>query len=163
MILKEWCKIWRKTNLLFQKWQEFGEFWSEHSKVSKMCTLIGPFCSKYITFDLKKFRGVIFNDIEESCKIWRKTDLLFGKWHEESGKFWSEYTLSLKIGTFVRSFYPKQKMYEFNIYRGVMCYYNGEWCKIWKEMDLSVQNWREEFNKFWPEHLKNWAAFDQSI
>ena len=28
---EEWCKIWRKTDLLFQKWQEFGEFWSEHS------------------------------------------------------------------------------------------------------------------------------------
>ena len=27
---KEWCKIWRKTYFLFQKWQEFGEFWSEH-------------------------------------------------------------------------------------------------------------------------------------
>ena len=23
-------KIWRKTNLLFQKWQEFCELWSEH-------------------------------------------------------------------------------------------------------------------------------------
>ena len=27
---KKWCKIWRKTYFLFQKWQEFGEFWSEH-------------------------------------------------------------------------------------------------------------------------------------
>ena len=23
---EEWCKIWRKTYLLFQKWQKFGEF-----------------------------------------------------------------------------------------------------------------------------------------
>ena len=30
---EDWCKIWRKTDLLFQKWQEFGEFWPEHSKV----------------------------------------------------------------------------------------------------------------------------------
>ena len=28
---EEWCKILRKINLLFQKWQEFGEFWSEYS------------------------------------------------------------------------------------------------------------------------------------
>ena len=56
---EEWFKIWRNTNLLFQKWQEFVEFWSEHSKVSKICTLIGPFRAKYITFDLKKYRGVI--------------------------------------------------------------------------------------------------------
>ena len=27
---EEWCKIWRKDNFLFQKWQEFGELWSEH-------------------------------------------------------------------------------------------------------------------------------------
>ena len=50
---EEWCKIWRKT-YLFQKWQEFGEFLSQHSKVSKIYTLIGPLHAKYITFDLKK-------------------------------------------------------------------------------------------------------------
>ena len=31
---------------------------------------------------------------------------------------------SLKIGTFIGSFYPKQKMYELKIYRGVMCHDN---------------------------------------
>ena len=38
-------------------------------------------------FDLKKYRGVIFHDTEKWCEIWRKTDLWFGKWHEEYGKF----------------------------------------------------------------------------
>ena len=28
---------------------------------------------------------------------------------------------SLKVGTFIGLFYPKQKMYEIKIYRGVMC------------------------------------------
>ena len=51
--IEEWCKIWRKIDLLFKKWQEFGELWSEHSKVSKICSLIGPFGAKYLTFDLK--------------------------------------------------------------------------------------------------------------
>ena len=69
---KDWCKIWRKTDLLFQKWQEFGEFWPEQSKVSKMCTFIGSYCAKYLKFDLKKYRGVIFHDTESWCKIWRK-------------------------------------------------------------------------------------------
>ena len=27
---KEWYKIWRETYFLFQKWQKFDEFWSEH-------------------------------------------------------------------------------------------------------------------------------------
>ena len=38
-------------------------------------------------FDLKIYRGVIFHDTEEWCEIWRKTDLWFGKWHEEFCKF----------------------------------------------------------------------------
>ena len=41
-------------------------------------------------FDLKKYRGVIFHDTEEWCKIWRKTDLWFGKWHEKYRKFSQE-------------------------------------------------------------------------
>ena len=37
---------------------------------------------------------------------------------------------SLKIGTLVGSFYPKKKMYELKIYRGVLSHDNKEWCKI---------------------------------
>ena len=33
---------------------------------------------------------------------------------------------SLKIGTLMRFFYPKQKMFELKIYQGVMCYENKE-------------------------------------
>ena len=99
---EEWFKIWRKTNLLFQKWQESGEFWSEHSKVSKMCTLIGPSRAKNITFNLKKCRGNIFQDTEDSCKIWKKTDFWIGKWHAKFGKFSSEH---LKVSKFVLSWY----------------------------------------------------------
>ena len=66
---EDWCKIWRKTDLLFQKWQEFGEIWPEHSKVYKTCTFICSYCAKYLMFDLKKYRGVIFHDTEGWCKI----------------------------------------------------------------------------------------------
>ena len=34
------------------------------------------------------------------------------------------------------------------MYRGVIRDENEEWCKIWKGIDESVQNWHEEFNKF---------------
>ena len=27
---EDWCEIWRKTDLLFKKWQESGGFWPEH-------------------------------------------------------------------------------------------------------------------------------------
>ena len=46
-------------------------------------------------------------------------------------------------------------MYELKIYRGViMCHDNEEWCKIWRGIDWSFENWHEELDKFWPEHLK---------
>ena len=59
----------------------------EHSKVSKICTLMGSFWSRYIMFEIKKYRGVMFNSPEDWCKMWIKTDLYFQKWHEEFGKF----------------------------------------------------------------------------
>ena len=73
------------------------------TQFSKICTVICPSCAKYITFDQKKYRGVIVNDTEESCKIWRKTDLWFGKWHEEFGRFSSEH---LKMSKLVLSWGP---------------------------------------------------------
>ena len=59
-------------------------------------TLICSF--SYITFDLKKYMGVIFHDTEEWCNIWRKTDLKFRKWHEEYGKFSPEHLKVSKLG-----------------------------------------------------------------
>ena len=35
-----------------------------------------------------------------------------------------------------------------------ICYDNEEWCKIWRGINLSFQNWHEEFDEFWPEYLK---------
>ena len=48
----------------------------------------------------------------------------------------------------------KLKMYEFKIYRGVMCHENEEWCKNWKGINLPVQNWHKKFDEFWSEHSK---------
>ena len=33
---EEWCKIWRKNDLLFKKWQEFREFWSKQSSLKNL-------------------------------------------------------------------------------------------------------------------------------
>ena len=51
---------------------------------------------------------------------------------------------------------------------GVIYHGNEEWCKNWGGIDLPVQNWNEEFNKFWLKHSKiskmcTLPAFDQSI
>ena len=68
-----------------------------------------PFSAKYITFYLKKYRGVIFHDNEESCKIWRKADLWFGKWHEKLGKFSPEHSKVTKLGFWWDPFIQNRK------------------------------------------------------
>ena len=68
----EWCKIWKITDLVFQKWQEFGEFWSKHSKVSKIRTLIGTFCAKCITFDQKSTEELPFMTLKSHSKFQEK-------------------------------------------------------------------------------------------
>ena len=90
-------KISRGIDLLFQNWpKEFEKFWPERSKVSKIFTLMGSFWAKYILFELKKYRGVIFHKTEEGYKIWRRIDSLFKNWHKEFDKFWPEHSKSLK-------------------------------------------------------------------
>ena len=85
---EELCKNWRGTDLLVQNIHEkFDKFWPEHSKISKICTLMGCFWPKYIMLELNKYRGVMFDGTEYWCKIWRKIDLWFEKWHEEITKF----------------------------------------------------------------------------
>ena len=110
---EEWCTIWGKTDLLFQKWQEFGEFWPKHSKVSKICTFIVSFCAKYITFDQKGTEELSYitlkNEKEEWCKIWRKTDLWFAKWHENFGKFSPEHLKVSKLGLWWDHFVQSRK------------------------------------------------------
>ena len=45
----------------------------------------------------EKVRGVISHDTKGWCKIWRKTDLWFGKWHEKFGKFSPEHLKVSKL------------------------------------------------------------------
>ena len=68
MILKIDAKFEEKP-ICFKIDKNLVNFLSEHSKVSKIYILIAPFHAKYIIFDLKKYRGVIFYGTEESCKI----------------------------------------------------------------------------------------------
>ena len=83
----EWCKSWRGTDLSVQNWhEEFNDFGPEHSKISKSFLLVGCLWPNYIIFELTKSRGVMFDSTEDWCKIWRKTNLCFQKWHEEFGK-----------------------------------------------------------------------------
>ena len=106
---------WDPDGILFSKVQnvwnknwheEYDKFWPEHSKISKICTLMECFRPKYIVFKLKKCRGIMFDSTEGSCKIWQKNYLCFQKWHEEFRKFSTQHVQKSKIGTSIGSFYP---------------------------------------------------------
>ena len=67
--------------------------------VSKIALSFVPIVqSIYTMFDLKKYGGVIFHETEEWWKIWRKTELWFGRWHEEYGKLSPEHLKVSKLG-----------------------------------------------------------------
>ena len=41
--------------------KKFNKFWPKHSKVSQICTLMGCFWPKFMMFELRKSRGVMFH------------------------------------------------------------------------------------------------------
>ena len=96
MTLKSDANIEEKL-ICFQKRQEFGEFSHQHSKVSKICTLMRSFWTKHIMFELKKYWRTMFHDTAKWYKDWWKTDLWFGKWHEDIGKFLPEHSKVSKL------------------------------------------------------------------
>ena len=135
----------------FQIWhEEFDEFWPEHLKVSNIFILICSFWAKYIWFELKNYRGVIFHGTEEGYKIWRGIDMSLQNWQKEFDKFWPEHSKVSKIFTF----WAKYILFELKRYRAVIVDETEEGYKILRGIDLSFQNWHKEFDKFWPEHLK---------
>ena len=63
----EWRKIWRGIDSSFQNgYEELDEFSPRHSKLSKICTLMGCF---------RKYKGAIFRDTREWCKIWKQSEV----------------------------------------------------------------------------------------
>ena len=119
----------------------------------KIYTLIGPFCAKYTTFDLKKYRGVYIMTLKSQAK------------------FEDQLTCCLEndmknLSNFHQNIWKCQNWYFHGIplfkvenawattYRGVISNDTEELWKIWRGIDFSFQNWRKEFDEFWLENLK---------
>ena len=67
---EEWCKIWRKTVLWFEKWHEkFGKFSPEHLRVSKLGLWWGPF--------VQSRKGMTLKFKEELCVMTMKNNAKF--------------------------------------------------------------------------------------
>ena len=65
---------------------------------------MGSFSGNYIFFELKKYRGVIFQETEEGYKIWTGISLLLQNWHKKFDKFGPEHSKVSKIFTLRGSF-----------------------------------------------------------
>ena len=119
-------------------------------KIFKICTLICSFCAKYVTFDLKRYRGVIFHDTEEWCKIWRKTNLWFENWHEEYGKFSPEHLKFSKMGLWWDPFIQIRKCMSLRLTEEL------------RVMTMENDKFEEELTYF-KINMKNVTNFDPSI
>ena len=123
-------------------------------KILKISFLIGSFYANYIKLDLQKYRGVIFHDTEDRCKIWRKTDLWFRKWHEEYGKFSPEHSKVSKVGLWWGPFLQSRKCTSLNHTEELCVMTMKNDAKFEKELTSRVKNRHEDFDKFWLEHSK---------
>ena len=91
---------------------------------------IGSFYLKHTTFELQKYRAVIFHDTEQWCKIWINPDLIVSKmaW----GIRWTfiRALKNLKNCTFMGSFCPKHIMFQLENFIGIICYDTEKRCYI---------------------------------
>ena len=95
---------------------------------------------------------LFFMKLESNANL--KTGLFFGKWHEEFGKYLSQHWHVSKLEVRWHYFIQSRKYMSLKFTgEGVMCHNNEKWCNIWRGVELSAQNWHEEFGNFWP---KTW-------
>ena len=73
---KNWLLV---SNMTWRIWWIFTQESKIQAQESKNFTSISYFCPKYMRLELKKYRGVIFHDSEQWCKIWINPDLVVSK------------------------------------------------------------------------------------
>ena len=116
----------------------------------------------YIMFELKKDRGVIFDDTEEWCKIWKKTDLQFEKWNEKFGKFSPEHLKVLKLGLWWDIFVQSRDCMSLKLTEKLNAKFEVEFTCHFK---IDMKNWRiltqelENLKSF----LFNWLLWPKYI
>ena len=115
----------------------------------KFCTLMGSFWTKYMS-ELKKYRGVMFYDTEDWRKLWRKTELWFGKWQEEFRKFSPEDSKVSKLGLWWDLFIQSRKRMNLKFTEELCIMKNGEWWKIKRGIDLLIHNWHNSLTNIDP-------------
>ena len=124
-----WWKIQRKADFWFQRWhEEFGEF--SPNPTFENFTSVGSYCRKYLRFELKKYRGVIFHDTKQRWKVWINPELVVSKMAWGIAWNFNRALESLKNCTLMSSFCPKYIIFQLKNFREIMCHDTERWCKI---------------------------------
>ena len=87
-------------------------------------------CLEYARFEVRKYRGVIFPDTEQWCKIWINPDLAILKMAWGIGWTFIRVLKSLKNCILICYFFPVHTMFQLENLWGIMCHGTEEWCKI---------------------------------
>ena len=114
-------------------------------------------------FDLKKYKRVIFHDTEGWCKIWRKPVLWFGKWNEEYGKYSPEHLKVSKLGLWWDPLIQNRKRMSLKSTEELCVMTMKNDAKIWRGIDLSFQNWHEEFKRILIQALESLNKFHFNV
>ena len=152
MTLRGQTKVEKKLTLVCKMTLGNWQIFTSALESIKIGTLMGSFNPKQKKYELKFYRGVMCHDNEEWCKLWRGIDLSFQNWHDEFEEFWLEQLKVSKFFVLMGSIWAKYILLELKSYRGAIFHDNEAGHKMWRGIDLSFQNWYEEFDKFWPEH-----------
>ena len=102
-------------------------------------------------FELKEYRGAIVHDTRVWYKISRKTDLWFGKWHEEFGKFSPEHMKFSKLGLSLDPFIQSRKCMSLKL--------TGELCVMTMKNDAKFEI---ELTCHFKIDMRNLTNFDPS-
>ena len=108
---------------------------------SENLTLMGSFYSKYKRFELKQYRGVIFHDIEQWCKIGINPDLVVSKMARGIGCTFIRAPKSQKNCTLMGFFCQKHIVFQLEYLRGIMSHDTGVGCKVWRKTEFRFQKW----------------------
>ena len=107
---------WRVMQSLKMWHEEFGEVHSNTQKSENFFSM-GSLCPKYKRFELQKYRGVIFHDTEQRCKIWINPDLVV-----EFGWTFIRALRNPENCTLMACFFSKHIMFQLENAEG--------WCKL---------------------------------
>ena len=110
--------------------------------------------AKYLMFDLKQYRGVAFHDTEGWRKIWRKTDLWFGEWHEEYSTFSPEHLKVSKLGLWWNPLIQNRKSTSLKSTEKLCVMKLKNYAKFGQEFTCHFKIDMRNLNEFWSEHLK---------